>query len=132
MHSYREENLMHICTRCGKVTDTVGYDAAKHPYCYDCCALIDSEFMRDNDRITLYLAKNGSGTYEITNWPGSLRYSAGTPIIGKHNMAGIRRDVWFKDICGNWWWGVQYGNDSEICHCKKLKHEPGYVPVTRH
>jgi len=122
---------MHICSRCGKSADNVGY-YADMPYCYQCCALIDSQWMRDNDKTTLYLHQDSdSGAWFVTNWPGTLRYTV-TPRRGNHNIAGIRNDVWFKDLHDNWWWGVRYGHDTDIVHCKKLKHEPGYVPVTRH
>lgn len=118
---------MHTCSRCGKVVSRVGYNSNHDPFCYDCCAVLDSEQMRDSDRITLYLVKNAEGKHEVTNWPGTLRYSVASPVIGKHNIARIRRDVSFKDIHDQWWHGTQYGNDSELCYCKKLKHEPGYI-----
>ena len=35
-------------------------------------------------------------------------------------IAGIRYDCWFR-FEGFWWWGVRYGNNTEIVHCKRTK-----------
>ena len=63
-------------------------------HCYDCCG---------------------------DNWPGTLSIPVvGQPNIGRHNIAGIRRDVWFCFEGANWH-GAQYGNNSDLVRCRKLK-----------
>jgi hypothetical protein len=42
---------------------------------------------------------------------------------GRHNIAGVRYDVWFRGPDGHVWWGVQYGDMTQICHCKRTKEE---------
>jgi len=85
--------------------------------CYACCAKSEKQFMIENGKIDLYLNKY---TFDVTNWPGTLRFSVERYTTGKHNIAKVRTDVWF-DFEGYVWHGIQYGNDSEICHCKKTK-----------
>lgn len=72
--------------------------------------------MDKHGKTTLYLS-NG----EVTNWPGTLRFPLWSSKRGRHNIAGTRKDVWFKDGSGNMWHGVQYGEFTQICHCKRLK-----------
>lgn len=99
--------------------------------CYSCCADKDKERMRDTGKITLYLdcerwreqRKKGSsiracmGT--VQNWPGSLKIPCFT-TCGNHNIARTRYDVWFK-FEGYEWWGVCYGEDTQLVHCKRTK-----------
>jgi hypothetical protein len=86
--------------------------------------------MRTDDNIDLYLVdakhespmKTGSPfwTHELTNWPGSLSIQVRRIKTGHHNIAGKRYDVWFT-FEGHEWHGVQYGDNTQICHCRKLK-----------
>lgn len=109
---------MDTCDRCNKTLGSDGFSAGYGidmrgmKYCYGCCALNDAEQMRRDNRITLYLAKD-----EVTNWPGSLRIPVRAQRIGRHNMAGKRYDVWFR-FAGKQWHGVQYGDNTQICHCR--------------
>ena len=87
--------------------------------------------MRDTGKITLYLdcerwkdqrKKDSSiracmGT--VQNWPGSLKIPCHTRC-GDHNIARTRYDVWFK-FEGYEWWGVYYGEDTQLIHCKRTK-----------
>jgi len=41
---------------------------------------------------------------------------------GRHNIAGIRVDVWFRGPDGMPWHGVNYGHHSQLTHCKRVKH----------
>lgn len=84
--------------------------------CYPCCAELDRERMRSTGRITLYLAPNKNGGFEVTNWPGTLRFP-----VGRHNIAGVRNDVWFIGPDNMTWHGVQYGDNTQLCHCKRVK-----------
>jgi hypothetical protein len=96
-----------------------GIDENRKKICYECCALRDKATMRENGKITLYLVPIGS-SYEVTNWPGTLRLPVHTSRTGRHNIARTRTNVWFT-FEGAQWYGVQYGDWSTICHCKRLK-----------
>ena len=97
-------------------TTGYGVDAEGKKHCYECCAKQDKEWMIENGRITLYLSDD-----EVTNWPGSLRFKVGYKKEGHHNMAGKRYDVWFTGPNGKNWHGVQYGDNIQLCHCKRIK-----------
>ncbi len=109
--------------------------------CYACCADVDREYMEQNGKITLYLtvdheslAANGTSHeycvknkihprnygWKITNWPGSLVIHPFRVREGRHNIARTRYDVWFNHN-GKAWHGVQYGDNTQIVHCRKLK-----------
>ena len=96
---------------------TTGYgtDLEGKTFCYDCAALQEKAFMVKEGKTILYLT--GS---EITDWPGHLRFKAHVQK-GNHNIAGVRYDAWFTDHTGARWHGVQYGNNTQIIHCKRLK-----------
>lgn len=91
--------------------------------CYECCAARDREHMRQHGTMVLYLVQKRvicgpdkqtrGGTWEITNWPGTLRIFVSHLKKGRHNIAGSRYDAWFK-FDGHWWWG-------EIIRCKRTK-----------
>ena len=103
--------------------DTTGYAVRdnRDKVCYGCCAIEDRKYMIEHGRNTLYLVKNDAEQYEITNWPGTLRFRVGTMRKGYHNMAGCRYDVWFVGPDGKTWHGVQYGNNTQICRVKRTK-----------
>lgn len=94
--------------------------------CYKCCAESEKQYMIENGRIDLYAVVGDNYAVEVTNWPGTLRFPVKYLKIGKHNIAKVRRDVWF-DFDGYVWHGVQYGNSSEVCHCRKTKRRLGVV-----
>lgn len=111
-----------------KPSDSIstGYatDPANHKICYECVGESDKKWMRDNIKTTLYLITKpdyeGSsyGQATITNWPASLKLT-GRYHKGRHNIAGTRYDVWFE-FEGQPWHGVQYGDMTQILHCKKI------------
>ena len=96
--------------------------------CYNCCAEIDKREMdelvkkvNNKEKVTsffLYLTNNNS---QISNWSGILKYNILRTRTGKHNIARIRIDAWFKDHSGHLWHGVQYGKNTDIIRCKPLK-----------
>lgn len=101
--------------------------------CYDCCGkrdLADLQRAKPGDKFTFYLTSDPDdereGLMAVTNWPGTFKRYV-FPRIGRHNWAGVRRDVWFSvckpDGSRNYFHGVQYGDDSEICHITCLKHK---------
>ena len=115
-----------ICSSCLKEivppanSGGTGYGMSKTgPICYACCAIDDQKYMRETGKIDLYLSKERD-TYKITNWPGTLKFEPTSYRTGKHNIAGSRVDVWFV-FDGYWWHGVQYGEWTQICHCKRTK-----------
>lgn len=97
---------------------TTGYgtDSKGHTYCYSCCARLDNEQMLKDGQIALYLSDS-----KVTNWPGSLEFTVTCYHKGKHNIAVSRHDVWFTGPDNHVWHGVQYGNWTQICHCKRTK-----------
>lgn len=89
--------------------------------CYECCAKRDRDEMVATGRATLYLtiAKDGKNC-TVSNWPGSLKFTGGWQK-GRHNIARVRYDVWFVGPDGANWHGVQYGDNTQICHCRRTK-----------
>lgn len=116
------------CVMCGKetpikTTGGAGYATQDEPnefcpktgkVCYDCCAVIDKAWMEKTGRATLYVSDG-----MVSNWPGTLRFAARV-VKGKHNIARTRYDVWFQDHTGREWHGVQYGENTQICRCRRL------------
>lgn len=103
--------------------------------CWQCCADRDAQQMRDTGKITLYLslanekdtAPNGFNglngkqvsRWQVSNWPGSLKFNAYVKK-GAHNMAGSRYDAWFTGPDNTQWHGVQYGENTQLCHCRRI------------
>ena len=96
-----------------------GQDDKGKTKCYTCCAEEDKAYMREHGRITLYLAGTQAET-ELTNWPGSFRIPIRRIVKGSHNWARTRYDTWFT-FEGATWHGVQYGENTQLCHCKRIK-----------
>lgn len=123
--------LMFHCADCGqdkpvKTEGGTGYgyfgpdQPDNKPICYECCGKREATTMRETGKATLYLEHKGRDTSGwVTNWPGTLRLPCGVSI-GRHNMAGKRYDVWFV-FEGYQWHGVTYGDNTQICHCKRTK-----------
>jgi hypothetical protein len=103
-------------------TFTTGYgvDAQGHKHCYACCATNDKASMVKDGRATLYLTiDKATGAATASNWPGSLRFTVGHVKTGRHNMAGTRYDVWFAGPDAKVWHGTQYGENTQILHCRR-------------
>jgi hypothetical protein len=96
--------------------------------------------MLETGRATLYLTLNEvnpmrpnrhldgvssiyhDGTAHVGNWPGSLQFKLYPRVkVGYHNVAGRRYDVWFPGPDGFVWHGTQFGDMTQICHCKRTK-----------
>lgn len=121
--------LMFKCARCKEVKPVqtsggTGYGYGWEgklkgkPVCYACCGELDAIQMDRDGKATLYLVKR-DGQHFVTNWPGTLSLRAGVQT-GRHNIAGRRYDAWFK-WRGQQWHGVTYGDNTQICHCKRTK-----------
>ena len=105
----------------GAHTTGYGYYADGTRHCYECCAAHDLAAMCSHGRVALYLVKRPAG-YVATNWPGSLEFPIPlAPRTGRHNIAGRRYDVDFRGPDGYWWHGTQYGDNTQVVHCKRTK-----------
>lgn len=107
-------------------------------HCYQCCADSERARMIETGRATLYLSftwgtrtvegKHGErrhafGRYTactVSDWAGKLSF-IGRMHIGHHNMARVRYDVTFTGPDGKAWRGTTYGDNTQICHCRRLK-----------
>ena len=106
--------------------------------CDACCGESDREDMIRTGRAMLYLTmppasearstyglrdeflRFANGALYLSNWPGTLRINLGAVKKGRHNIAGVRYDVWFDGPDGKEWHGVQYGDLTQICHCRRI------------
>ena len=95
-------------------------DDTEKKVCYDCCGKRDRISMKAEGRAVLYLTKR-EGKQFVSNWPGTLTLPVKYSRTGRHNIAGTRETVWFTGPDGREWWGVSYGQWTQICHCKRLK-----------
>lgn len=116
---------MKTCYKCKKEIKPDGLGTGygiynNHKYCYPCCATLDKQNMEKDNKIVLYLSKDNC-FYSVSNWPGTLKIKVDYFREGRHNIAGVRRDVWFHDHKGVKWHGVCYGDFTQLLHCRKLK-----------
>lgn len=118
-------------------TSTTGYgvDSDGKWHCYECCAARDRQSMIETGRTTLYLVQTqvvvgaGSnppgtirgGTWKVTNWPGSLSFPVSGLTQGRHNISRTRIDAWFVGPDGHYWHGAQYGENTQVIHCRRTK-----------
>lgn len=132
------------CVDCGNTFKPTGvgtgYGVVKQEgvevkVCYECCGKRDAKDMEDTGKTVLYLTSTvkhptereyelgyrDTKVYTVTNWPGTLAFKVFMSKEGHHNFAGSRTDVWFRGPDGKLWWGVQYGDTTQLVHCKRLK-----------
>lgn len=131
-NTVHKEGVSFLCSVCGETKPVrtqggTGYGYAKDSkiVCYDCCGEGDRADMVESGKATLYFTPDKSASYNkctISNWPDSLKFT-GAFSVGLHNIAGKRYDVRFKGPDGFWWHGVTYGNNTQICHCKRTKRK---------
>lgn len=88
--------------------------------CYICCGVEDRNYMINEDKICLYL---DTTKRQVTNWPNSLHFGLMNIRIGKHNIARKRYDVYFVGPDNYVWHGVTYGDNTQLCHCKRTKEK---------
>lgn len=129
-----EEYICCICkskiSKPPKDSITTGYGIdpiTQGKVCYECCAKDDKKRMQDTGKITLYLCEDGKNIndtqkHKVTNWPDSLSFSVTHLRKGGHNWAGVRYDVYFV-FEGFYWHGTQYGDNSQLCYCKRTKEK---------
>lgn len=110
---------------------TIDYKGKSCKVCYVCVAYREMSDMIETGKATLYLVGTKQDwpiqsnwiPQEVTNWPNTLRFPLRYQTTGNHNIARIRYDVWFSGPDGFVWWGVTYGNNTQICHCKRTKEK---------
>ncbi len=117
-----------VCVDCGQekihvdsFTTGYGIDKQGRKVCYSCCGKRDSTDMSATGRAVLYLTEEGPEGAVVSNWPGTLKFRVRYKRIGSHNVAGRRVDVWFTDSDGREWHGINYGHNSQLCHCRRLR-----------
>ena len=123
------------CSACKKVKDIpdhggTGYGVNRQgrKVCYECCALQDRAAMLKTGKAVLYLSTDSNPVIpghnrvvgKVSNWPGTLSFPIYGVRKGNHNIAGVRYDVWFT-VSGENWHGTQYGNNTQLIHCKRIK-----------
>lgn len=131
MTTQQEKVFCHDCNKeCILSGCTTGYgiDKDNNKICYLCCGKRDEKDMLATGKAVFYLSdikdvgiygvKMGIG--KVSNWPGTLAFE-GRVRVGRQNFTGKRYDVWFMDNQGNNWWGVTFGDNTQICHCKMIK-----------
>jgi hypothetical protein len=101
------------------LTTGYGRDAEGKRHCFVCCAGRDQNEMLETGKITLYLDQD---KHRATNWPGSLVFKVGHIAKGRHNMARVRYDTWFTGPDGHEWHGVQFGDNTQLLHCKRTRN----------
>jgi len=94
-------------------------DGTRH--CYECCALFESGRMIAEGKTTLYLCGNRTTGFTLTDWAGYLKFPVRSMRKGRHNWGIPRYDVWFTGPDKRTWHGVQYGDNTQLCHCKRNK-----------
>ena len=130
------------CSRCnaskpvqpsGGTGYAVSSEGAK--VCYACCADVDRAAMIETGRATLYLTPEnrptptGAARYlnargDVRNWPGTLRFPFSGLTVGAHNFAGRVYNAYFTGPDGATWVARQYGDNTSIAHCRRLKSRP--------
>lgn len=125
MASNYELECGHPATHPSIGTAGYGRDLSGARLCYDCCAIGDRLAMIETGKATLYLVTetdSGQRHYRsVTNWSGSLRFDGVNFQVGRHNIARRRYDLDFRGPDGHWWHGTQYGDNTQIMHCKRTK-----------
>lgn len=73
-----------------------------------------------NEGQALRDAARTTAVWSLTDWAGRLSFPVTSISKGRHNMAGTRYDVTFTGPDGKPWRGTQYGENTQICHCRRL------------
>jgi hypothetical protein len=105
------------------------------PLCADCSANHQKQTMINTGKACLYLVFNPNEVpdfnpqihccnhgWSVIDVSGKLRFKASVHK-GRHNIARTRYDVWFRGPDGWWWYGVTYGDNTQICHCRRTKQK---------
>ncbi|KKN85794.1 hypothetical protein LCGC14_0276010 [marine sediment metagenome] len=124
-----------VCHRCGKTVVVNKTDLCPNyailrtgdgedvRLCIWCASDLEREWMLSNGRTCLYLQEADGIPKEVTDWRGILRFKVMEYRFGRHNIAGSRTDVWFWGPDRHLWWGVLYGQNTQLIHCKRTKEK---------
>jgi hypothetical protein len=93
-----------------------GIDKEGNKVCYACCAKQELESMLETGKATLYFCKD-----KVTDWSGELSFKVLEQKTGRHNIANVRYDYWFRTPDAKLWHGYTIGDFSQIAHCKRIK-----------
>jgi hypothetical protein len=102
-----------------KFSTGYGIDKDGHKVCFACCGVNDAkelETMPIKGKTILYLDTKAK---TLSNWPGTFKIQLHYIREGRHNIAGKRYDAWFN-YKGNEFHAVQYGNNTQIAHVKRI------------
>ena len=117
-----EKFICHVCGLEKPVNHDGGTGYARDKdnnfVCYECCGKQDEQelkTMQPGEKTIHYW--NGK---EITNWPGTLKIKPYFTKNSRHNIARTRTDIWFN-FHSLPFHAVQYGDNSQIAHIKRLK-----------
>lgn len=95
--------------------------------CYTCCFQLELACMAHGQRITGYLASEGS---TITTWPGEVLARVYREHTSWHNIGGHLTRVWALDDMGQWWHGTTPGRGQyarlRLSKPETLKHAKRY------
>ena len=116
------------CSKCGKECKpdgvATGYGVISETddkICYTCCGELDKQRLlkaKPGDKFCFYRAGDIRRGYYVSNWPGSFKVRV-YPRKGRHNIAKVRYDFWFK-FGSREFHGVQYGNNTQIAYIRCL------------
>ena len=115
----------HVASPHADFTTGYGVTPGGKKHCYACCAVQDQADMIETGAATLYLAKGVADRWEVTNWPGSLRFPARYVKTSRYGggFDSQRRDAWFTGPDGKEWHAINRG-DMQIARCRRLKVQP--------
>lgn len=114
-HQCKENKVHNSDLSTGYATNKAG-----DKICYACCGINDAKELEDmiiGGKTVQYMNPNAK---EISNWPSTLIIPLNYIRVGRHNIAGKRYDTWFT-FKGNNFHAVQYGNNTQIVHIKRIK-----------
>ena len=104
-------------------TTGYGIDKDDKKHCWACCAARECAAMIETGKAMLYLTMDKGRKWHVTDWPGHLVFKVSSYRKGRHNIASTRIDVWFRGPDGHTWHGVQYGENTEIVHCRRTREK---------
>lgn len=114
------------CTQCNEhkihedsLTTGYGTDKDGNKVCFACCGLNDAKELANLQPKEKYILYLDTTEKTLSNWPGTFKISLHYIREGRHNIAGKRYDTWFT-FKGSNYHAVQYGNNTQIAHIKKV------------
>ena len=109
-------------------TTGYGVNTAGSRLCYYCIAIRDEQDMvQDGDSSSMYMIVNELGYYEVTNWPGSLRFHVISHTQTPRGPYGNRYEAgWFRGPEGRPWIAEVRG-DMDLAKARRLKRFPRHL-----